>query len=47
VNEDLNDDPESVNTSPYDNGWMVKIELSENHSTDSLLNSKAYIDLIG
>ena len=47
VNEDLNDDPESVNTSPYDNGWMVKIELSENHSIDSLLNSKAYIDLIG
>ena len=28
VNEALNDDPENVNSSPYDSGWMVKIELS-------------------
>ena len=47
VNEALNDDPENVNSSPYDNGWMVKIELSGDSGTDSLLDSKSYIEMIG
>ena len=47
VNEALNDDPENVNSSPYDSGWMVKIELSGDSGTDSLLDSKSYIEMIG
>jgi glycine cleavage system H protein len=47
VNENLNDDPESVNKDPYEEGWMVKIELSDKYSTDTLLDAKNYIDLIG
>ena len=47
VNENLNDDPESVNKDPYEEGWMVKIELSGEYSTDTLLDAKTYIDLIG
>ena len=47
VNENLNDDPEGVNTDPYEQGWMVKIELPSSFSTESLLDSKAYIELIG
>ena len=47
VNEELNDDPENVNSSPYDSGWMVKIELSADSGTDSLLDSKSYIEMIG
>ena len=47
VNEALNDDPENVNSSPYDSGWMVKIELSTDSSTESLLDSKSYIEMIG
>ena len=47
VNEELNDDPENVNSSPYDSGWMVKIELSGDSGTDSLLDSKSYIEMIG
>ena len=47
VNEKLNDDPESVNKDPYEEGWMVKIELSDKYSTDTLLDAKNYIDLIG
>ncbi len=47
VNEALNDDPENVNSSPYDSGWMVKIELSADSGTDSLLDSKSYIEMIG
>ena len=37
VNEALNDDPENVNSSPYDGGWMVKIELSPNSDKDRCL----------
>ena len=47
VNESLNDDPENVNSNPYESGWMVKIELSANAETDSLLDSKSYIEMIG
>tara|TARA_Y100000816_G_scaffold284038_1_gene261665 strand:+ start:73 stop:429 length:357 start_codon:yes stop_codon:yes gene_type:complete len=47
INEALNDDPENVNSSPYDSGWMVKIELSSDGSTDSLLDSKSYVEMIG
>ncbi len=47
VNENLNDNPESVNKDPYEEGWMVKIELSDEYSTDTLLDAKNYIDLIG
>ena len=47
VNEELNDEPENVNSSPYDSGWMVKIELSTDSSTSSLLDSKSYVKMIG
>ena len=46
-NEELNDEPENVNSSPYDSGWMVKIELSTDSSTSSLLDSKSYVEMIG
>lgn len=46
VNEDLNDVPENVNESPYENGWMVKVQLDDDSSTDSLLNSESYLKLI-
>lgn len=45
VNEDLNDVPENVNESPYENGWMVKVQLDDDSSTDSLLNSESYLKL--
>ena len=47
VNEALIDEPENVNSSPYDSGWMVKIELSTDSSTSSLLDSKSYVEMIG
>ena len=47
VNEELNDEPENVNSSPYDSGWMVKIELSTDSNTSSLLDSKSYVEMIG
>jgi glycine cleavage system H protein len=42
VNEDLLDTPELVNTDPYGEAWMVKIELSDPSQLDGLLDAAAY-----
>ncbi len=42
VNEELPDTPELVNTSPYEDGWMVKIRLSDPAELDNLLEADAY-----
>lgn len=47
INEGLEDAPESVNESPYENGWMVKIKLSNPSEVDSLMDAAAYKELIG
>ena len=31
VNDRLADEPELINESPYDKGWIVKIKVAENH----------------
>ena len=46
INEDLNDNPEQVNDDPYENGWMVKIEIDDVNKSE-LLDSKSYTELIG
>ncbi|UCD41912.1 MAG: glycine cleavage system protein GcvH [Chloroflexota bacterium] len=42
INEDLLDTPELVNTDPYGEAWMVKIELSDPSQADGLLDADAY-----
>lgn len=42
INEDLPDVPENVNSDPYGEAWMVKIELSDAGELDSLLDPDAY-----
>ena len=46
-NESLSDAPESINESPYDQGWIIKVEVSNPKELDELLNSSDYSDLIG
>lgn len=46
VNEDLEDDPELVNSDPYGSGWMVKMKLSNPDELDNLLSSGDYKELI-
>jgi glycine cleavage system H protein len=41
-NENLIDHPELVNESPFENGWMLKIELSNASELDGLLNAGGY-----
>ena len=46
-NESLSDSPESINDSPYDDGWIIKVEVSNPDEINQLLNKKDYSDLIG
>lgn len=45
-NEALEDDPELVNSDPYDKGWMIKIEISEPSQITDLLDAETYKELI-
>ena len=33
VNQQLEDSPETINTSPYDDGWLVEIEITNKDET--------------
>lgn len=46
-NKDLEKNPESVNSDPYEAGWMIKVKMSNPSELDSLLDSEAYKALIG
>ena len=46
VNENLDNNPEAVNDTPYDDGWMVKIEIANQDEISDLLTATAYNDLI-
>jgi len=42
VNDTLRSDPEQVNTAPYQAGWMIEIEPTEQAELDELLAPEAY-----
>lgn len=42
VNEELEDAPETVNGSPYGDGWFFKVKLSDTAELESLLDADAY-----
>ncbi|PID57931.1 MAG: glycine cleavage system protein H [Ignavibacteriae bacterium] len=42
INSKLEDEPEQINTSPYEEGWIIKIELSDASELDELLDDEAY-----
>ncbi len=42
VNETLLDAPEQVNESPYDDGWFLKIKMTDPSELDNLLDADSY-----
>ncbi len=46
-NAELETTPEKVNEDPFGDGWMIKIELSDESELDNLLDADAYKALIG
>jgi len=47
VNEELDGEPELVNTDPYGRGWMVKISLSNPGDEHGLMSAEDYEKFIG
>lgn len=46
VNEDLEDAPETINTDPYGEGWICKMNVKNLSDLDALLDATAYKSLI-
>jgi len=46
-NESLEDAPETVNSDPYGEGWMIKVKMSDTAQLEELLSAEAYKELIG
>jgi glycine cleavage system H protein len=42
VNEALEDAPETINGSPYGDGWLIKVALSDPVELDNLMDADAY-----
>jgi len=46
VNESISDSPETINSDPYGDGWMVKVKLSDPSEADQLMDAAAYKKLL-
>ncbi len=42
INEELPDAPEVLNTSPYEDAWMVKLRISDAQELEGLMDADAY-----
>ncbi|MET0785610.1 MAG: glycine cleavage system protein GcvH [Paenisporosarcina sp.] len=45
VNNDLEDNPEYVNESPYENAWMIVVEPTDASEIDSLMTAEQYEEM--
>jgi len=46
INEDLEDKPETINQEAFDDGWLVKVAISDKDELENLMDAKAYKELI-
>ncbi len=46
VNDELTDNPALINTSPYKEGWIIKIKASNKEELENLLNAAAYQSML-
>jgi len=44
VNDKLDEEPELLNESPFEEGWMFRIKASNISELDALLNAQAYLN---
>ena len=47
VNQQLQDAPTLINESPYDDGWLVRVRLTDPSELERLLTSEQYTEQIG
>jgi len=46
VNEEIDDDPSIINHEPYEDGWLVEIELSHDEEIKELIDYAEYMNLM-
>ncbi|MBB6448266.1 glycine cleavage system H protein [Geomicrobium halophilum] len=46
INEELDDEPELVNTNPEDEGWLVEIKITDREGLTNLMNREEYQNFI-
>lgn len=46
VNSRLADEPSLINKSPYDEGWLIRVKLTDKGSLKDLMDSKAYTQYV-
>ncbi|MCD6411030.1 MAG: glycine cleavage system protein GcvH [Thermoplasmata archaeon] len=46
VNKSLEDSPEKINESPYEEGWIVEMEIKDEKELDDLLSPEDYRKII-
>ena len=47
LNSSLTDSPEVINSDPYGEGWMLKVEFKDTSELNDLLDNTAYKNLLG
>lgn len=47
VNSQITDEPELVNSDPYGNGWLIKMEINDPADLDKLMNAQTYKESTG
>ena len=47
VNANMDASPESVNSDPYGDGWMVKVKMSNLAEIDGLMSHADYVAMVG
>ena len=47
INKEIENAPELLNQSPYKDGWIIKVQLTDKEFNNELLSSSQYKSLIG
>jgi len=46
ANEELKDHPENINDYPYEQGWMLRVKLSDSSQVDALMDVNQYLEYL-
>ena len=46
INQDVDSEPELLNSDPYEKGWLLKIRIINSSQVDDLLQAEAYAELV-
>ncbi len=46
INDDLKENPETINEDPYGDGWMIKVQMTDIDELKDLMSSEDYAEFI-